>query len=660
MVDKWLDGLDAVIAKAEERQNTLEGGIAAVAGITTEQQENLIRDVTEIHDKTQQKTEEKASVLQDEIAELELALEVVQRDIEHWKKTHDEDLENGYAGLAKIDNDIIAERTESEKAIETMLAKAGKGEALSSVELATLDKLYDNVAGYPYAKDWKAFREQGQNQQEQTQEVKEKVAKKPLPSNPVADPKNVIKADTNYASMLQTHKQELSAMKPVATISTTAEFHRENRSEPDKQLLQEFKDSGLIANRKGVGKIGLSEKSIEVIALTGGNKTSYRNAAIALKSAKAVLKDGVEVGRSRARNIDGIEFDIITYAAPVTFGEEQMNVAVSICDASEYENGTVYCNKIALENGAEYNLSAAFNIDPLYLEESAWKDGSIYDYDFLVKQNPTQVVEVEDDVPMISGTHNVDTDAVVSIGMENAKENGRMYKDVCLVENSYSGKEIRVTNSALKHGLGGSGKRIISNAKAAERAGEIIKNSIPINGLKNQSNAEATYAMAGVMRDSKRTFVVITTVEKRSNQVSDMKTYDLAHAMNTRIKNESAAGIFHPQGVTPSTTLEYSIQDFLQLVNNTHKSILSESVLMALGETRPENGTYTGEVLYSLDKDFLRETVNAIDKTPLEKNLEKLEKVHNLKGAGLWLLEPSRIFDAVAGGDKVLFPACAG
>lgn len=56
-----------------------------------------------------------------------------------------------------------AASAKSEKEIETMLAKAGKGETLSSAEPATLDKLYDNVAGYSYAEDWKAFREQGQN-----------------------------------------------------------------------------------------------------------------------------------------------------------------------------------------------------------------------------------------------------------------------------------------------------------------------------------------------------------------------------------------------------------------------------------------------------------------------------------------------------------------
>lgn len=50
------------------------------------------------------------------------------------------------------------------------------------------------------------------------------------------------------------------------------------------------------------------------------------------------------------------------------------------------------------------------------------------------------------------------------------------------------------------------------------------------------------------------------------------------------------------------------------------------------------------DIRFSIDHDLLRETVEAIDKTPLEKNLEKLEKVHNLKGAGLWLLEPSRLF----------------
>lgn len=49
---------------------------------------------------------------------------------------------------------------------------------------------------------------------------------------------------------------------------------------------------------------------------------------------------------------------------------------------------------------------------------------------------------------------------------------------------------------------------------------------------------------------------------------------------------------------------------------------------------------------YAIDHDLLCETVEAIDKTPLEENLGKLIGAENLKGLDLWLLEPPRISPA--------------
>lgn len=71
VIDKWLEGLNAVIAQAEARQETLEGIIATEAGVTSEQQESLMRDVAEIHAEAQQKINETKAELQEKIAELE-------------------------------------------------------------------------------------------------------------------------------------------------------------------------------------------------------------------------------------------------------------------------------------------------------------------------------------------------------------------------------------------------------------------------------------------------------------------------------------------------------------------------------------------------------------------------------------------------------------
>lgn len=99
--------------------------------------------------------------------------------------------------------------------------------------------------------------------------------------------------------------------------------------------------------------------------------------------------------------------------------------------------------------------------------------------------------------------------------------------------------------------------------------------------------------------------------------------------------------MFHPQGVTPSTaSYAYKIQDFLRIVNSTHKSILSESILAALGETRPENGTYSDQVLYSLDTEQLEKTVRAIDTKALEEGLQSMTLTSNVNS--FTMKDPSR------------------
>lgn len=58
------------------------------------------------------------------------------------------------------------------------------------------------------------------------------------------------------------------------------------------------------------------------------------------------------------------------------------------------------------------------------------------------------------------------------------------------------------------------------------------------------------------------------------------------------------------------------------------------------------------DIRYALDKDFLRDTVNAIDTEALEKGFASLSELRNVKFSAL--LDPSRLFDAVAGNNKEL------
>ena len=302
----------------------------------------------------------------------------------------------------------------------------------------------------------------------------------------------------------------------------------------------------------------------------------------------------------------------------------------------------------------DFRYSLDTSVSEEYKDADFAKNGIIYTYDFLVKQKPIQIVTVADAAQTQGENNHVDVKAVVEMGMENALENGRKYKDVCLVRNNYTGREISVSANTLRHGLGGNRNRVITNAKATEKIGEILKNSIPVNGLKNKADVDSTYAMAGILMNKKgNQFIAISTIEQKSDKVSDIAVYDIAHAMNARMKKGSTAGMFHPQGVTPSTASSaYKIQDFLRIVNSTHKSILSESVLAALGETRPEDGTYSGQVFYSLDTEQLEKTVRAIDTKALEEGLQSMTLTSNVNS--FTMKDPSRFFDAISKGNESL------
>ena len=59
----------------------------------------------------------------------------------------------------------------------------------------------------------------------------------------------------------------------------------------------------------------------------------------------------------------------------------------------------------------------------------------------------------------------------------------------------------------------------------------------------------------------------------------------------------------------------------MEIVNNTHKSVLSDDVLSHLEETRPKNGYYTDKVKFSLS-------------APVEETKE-LVAVHNMQSSEL-------------------------
>ncbi len=161
--------------------------------------------------------------------------------------------------------------------------------------------------------------------------------------------------------------------------------------------------------------------------------------------------------------------------------------------------------------------------------------------------------------------------------------------------------EILVTVNSIRHGLNGGFNRLLTNARLGAVIGDVVKNAVPINALHDKAaRVTGTYAMTTYATDSRgREFVAIVTVEQRSGNISGIEVYDVTHAVSGRQKNSSQAST-KLQGFYPIKATTISIADFLEIVNTTHQSILSEDVLRHFGETRDPKGDYTDQVKFSL------------------------------------------------------------
>ena len=229
-------------------------------------------------------------------------------------------------------------------------------------------------------------------------------------------------------------------------------------------------------------------------------------------------------------------------------------------------------------------------------------DSRIYTYDFLSAQPDMDVVRLPEMSYIRDTAGKIDTGKVVEEGMKNALSVGTERDGKTYIRNKYSGRDIRVDVSAIRHGLNGKSNRLITNARLGSKIGEVVQNAIPINALHDTSaNADGTYAMAGyAMDDSGREIVAVVTVEQRGGSVTGLETFDVTHAVSGRQKRSEQADT-KSQGVYPiKLTSKIKITDLVQKVNSTYRSILSEDVLRAIGEARPADGHYTERVKFSV------------------------------------------------------------
>ncbi len=235
----------------------------------------------------------------------------------------------------------------------------------------------------------------------------------------------------------------------------------------------------------------------------------------------------------------------------------------------------------------------------LYKGKSLINDEQVYSYDFLTSLPNMQSVKLPD-LSELKTDGKIDKTIVIRNGLNNAKSVGKENNGIITVKNRYTGNAIVVTTNAIRHGLNGGTRRLYTNARLGAVIGDIVKNSVPINALQNTAqNVSGTYAMAGYAYDSSgREFVVISTIEQRSDNLVDMEVYDITHAVSGRHKKSSQADT-KSQGFNPSIATEISIAELIDFVNGTYQSILSEDVLETLGEVKNKEGYYTGKTLYS-------------------------------------------------------------
>lgn len=370
-----------------------------------------------------------------------------------------------------------------------------------------------------------------------------------------------------------------------------------------------------------------SEKGVtspEPIANTSnGDELLTAAVEVILETGKAsipTLQRHLGLGYARAARIMD-EMEDKGFVGPFT-GSAPRQILITKEQWSAQQNGT---NQPASPpTNGRYSLDADTAVG--YEGRSLTDDPKVYSYDFLTSQPPMNPVEL----PTVSSVRDaggkIEPVKIAENGLKNALSVGTERDGKVYVKNRYTNRELRVTASAIRHGLNGPANRILTNARLGSVIGEIVQNAIPINALHNTADGvEGTYAMAGYAFDRQgREFVAVVTVEQRTDTVAEIDVYDITHAVSGRQKRGKQVDT-ESQGVNPSMLAsKINIADFLQSVNSTYRSILSENVLNKIGESKSADGYYTGRVRYS----YADESANNAD-------LDALERAEEMQGAGV-------------------------
>ena len=271
------------------------------------------------------------------------------------------------------------------------------------------------------------------------------------------------------------------------------------------------------------------------------------------------------------------------------------------------------------DNGKVIPLSERFNSENSdirysdrasspYDGKTLYADSEVYDYSFLVSLDP-MTVKTMPPLSTVKVDGRISQSKTVELGLKNAASIGvEVAEDQYAIKNAYTKRDIILGKGGLQHSLDASNvSRLRTNARLSAIGGYIVQNAVPINGLtKENKQANGTYAMACLLNDGNGFVVAIVTVDEFSSKATKFDFVEITHSINGRFlakkeDSRSSTGELELGDKSLSTTAisEISIADFLEIVNSSHQSILSNDVLAHFGVTRNPDGHYAKRVLFS-------------------------------------------------------------
>ena len=253
----------------------------------------------------------------------------------------------------------------------------------------------------------------------------------------------------------------------------------------------------------------------------------------------------------------------------------------------------------AKKSNKKYSLKD--NNKEKYKDRKLSNDENLYTYDFLPSLALMKVTLLDDISAMHNENDQVDREKTAKLGIENAENVGIKKDDNVLIENRYTGRSLHISRRTIKYGIYGKGNRILTNTRIGAKIGDIVQNAVSINALKNnKNNIKGTYAMAFYAVDNEgREFIAVIMVEQYNNIV-DIETYDVAHSISGRQRKSSRLAQSHRVWLTRTSVTNINISDFLEIVNETYQSVLSDDILEHFEETRNADGYYSDGVKYSV------------------------------------------------------------